>query len=123
MNYLPFLFHSGTTSGPSGAEAVSTEPDSTLLHNNGGRSEWWEFFSLKEIKDEEGKVVELLRQCKHCRTAYKHSGGTGNMANHVKLEHLTLYLEWKQKRQIKLIKNTSNQLILESTKVFWAYNL
>jgi len=43
--------------------------------------------------------------------------GTGDMANHIKTEHMNIYLEWKKKKVIELVKNNSNEMVLDSNEL------
>jgi len=40
------------------------------------------------------------------------------MAYHMKTDHMDIYLVWKKEKVIKLVKNSSNELVLDSNKVY-----
>lgn len=55
------------------------------------RSGWWEHFTLETYED-----GTHYRKCKYCPTIYTDTGGTGNMAYHIRTSHSEIVTEVKE---------------------------
>ena len=63
--------------------------DFTVVKNEKGKASIWTYFGLKKIKST-GKIEPNIAICRKCDQAIKYSGGTTNLATHLRRHHAAI---------------------------------